>query len=220
MDSGNNLFRNLTISQSRAFHHLSFKFGRVSTLPWLWVGKINCVVSAWKRFRINRNAPTGHICTFNFYCPHFCGFQKLLSIPKTNTFVTHNNQLQTNLNLSKMSTKLFQLMPELDMQEMAYVESLVKNYNDQQMLNFANFYRSRRRDPQLLLLAGLAGFVGIAGVQRFLTDQIGMGILYLFTAGLCFIGTIVDLINHKQLALEYNIKVANEVSGWIARMAE
>jgi TM2 domain-containing membrane protein YozV len=119
-----------------------------------------------------------------------------------------------------MSTKLFQLMPELDMQEMAYVESLVKNYNDQQILNFANFYRSRRRDPQLILLAGLAGFVGVAGVQRFLTDQIGMGILYLFTAGLCFIGTIIDLINHKQLALEYNVKVANEVSGWVSRMGE
>ncbi len=118
-----------------------------------------------------------------------------------------------------MSTKLYQLMPELDMQEMAYVESLVKNYNDQQILNFANFYRSRRRDPQLVLLAGLAGFLGVAGVQRFITDQIGMGILYLFTAGLCFVGTIIDLINHKQLALEYNVKVANEVSGWIARMA-
>ena len=117
-----------------------------------------------------------------------------------------------------MSTKLFQLMPELDMQEMMYVESLVKNYNDQQMLNFANFYRSRRRDPQLILLTSLAGFLGVAGIQRFLTDQVGMGILYFFTAGLCFIGTIVDLINHKQLALEYNIKIANEVSGWIARM--
>lgn len=119
-----------------------------------------------------------------------------------------------------MSTKLFQLMPELDMQEMAYVDSVVKNYTDQQMLNFANFYRSRRRDPQLILLSSLAGFLGVAGIQRFLTDQIGMGILYFFTAGLCFIGTIVDLINHRQIAFEYNIKIANEVSGWIARMPE
>jgi len=111
-------------------------------------------------------------------------------------------------------------MPELDMQEMTYIESLVKNYDDQQLLNFANFYRSRRRDPQMILLAGLAGFLGVAGVQRFLTDQIGMGILYFFTGGLCLIGTIVDLINHKQLAFEYNIKVANEVSGWIARMQQ
>lgn len=117
-----------------------------------------------------------------------------------------------------MNTKLYQLMPELDMQEMTYVDSLTKAYTDEQMLNFANFYRSRRRDPQMILLAGLAGFLGIAGIQRFLTDQIGMGILYFFTAGLCFIGTIVDLINYRQIALEYNIKIANEVSGWIARM--
>jgi hypothetical protein len=47
-----------------------------------------------------------------------------------------------------------------------------------------------------------------------------MGILYFFTAGLCFIGTIVDLINHKQIALEYNIKIANEVSGWVSRIPE
>lgn len=119
-----------------------------------------------------------------------------------------------------MSTKLYQLMPELDMQEMTYVDSITKNYTDLQMLNFANFYRSRRRDPQMILLATLAGFLGVAGIQRFLTDQIGMGILYFFTAGLCFIGTIVDLINHRQIALEYNIKVANEVSGWIARMPQ
>jgi TM2 domain-containing membrane protein YozV len=117
-----------------------------------------------------------------------------------------------------MNTKIYQLMPELDMQEMSYIDSLVKNYDDQQLLNFANFYRSRRRDPQLIMLSCLAGFLGIAGVHRFLTDQIGMGILYLFTAGLCFIGTIVDLINYRQIALEYNIKIANEVSGWISRM--
>jgi len=119
-----------------------------------------------------------------------------------------------------MSTQIFQLMPELDMQEMTYVQSLVKNYNEQQLTNFANFYRSRRRDPQMILLAALAGFLGIAGIHRFITDQVGLGILYFFTAGLCFIGTIVDLINHRQIALEYNIRVANEVSGWIARMPQ
>ena len=47
-----------------------------------------------------------------------------------------------------------------------------------------------------------------------------MGILYVFTGGLCLIGTIVDLVNHRQLAFDYNIKIANEVSGWIARMPE
>ncbi len=119
-----------------------------------------------------------------------------------------------------MSTRLFQMMPELDMQEMTYVDSMTKNYTDQQLLNFANFYRSRRRDPQMILLVTLAGFLGFAGIQRFLTDQIGMGILYFFTVGLCFIGTIVDLINYKQITLEYNIKVANEVTGWIARMQQ
>jgi len=111
-------------------------------------------------------------------------------------------------------------MPELDIQDMTYVDFLISNHTDQPMLNFGNLYRSRRRDPQIILLTTLVGFLGFAGIQRFLTDQIGMGILYFFTAGLCFIGTIVDLINYKQIALDYNVKIANEVSGWIARMPQ
>lgn len=113
---------------------------------------------------------------------------------------------------------LYQLLPELDSQEMNYIQNLVKNYDETQLYNFANLYRARRRDPQLVLLTALIGFLGIAGVHRFMLNQIGMGILYVFTGGLCFIGTIVDLINHRELALAYNIQVANEVSGWISRM--
>lgn len=115
-------------------------------------------------------------------------------------------------------TQLYQILPELDMQEMTYVQSIVKNFNESQLVNFANIYRTRRRDPQIVLLTALIGFVGIAGVHRFLLNQIGMGILYVFTGGLCFIGTIVDLINHRQLAFEYNMTVANEVAGWVSRM--
>jgi hypothetical protein len=45
-----------------------------------------------------------------------------------------------------------------------------------------------------------------------------MGILYLFTGGLCAIGTIVDLINNRSLALDYNKQAAYE-SYHIAKMS-
>jgi TM2 domain-containing membrane protein YozV len=115
--------------------------------------------------------------------------------------------------------QLYQILPELDLQEMNYIQALVKNFNEQQLVSFSQIYRSRRRDPQLILLTALLGFVGIAGVHRFLTEQIGMGVLYVFTGGLCFIGTIVDLVNYRQLAFDYNIKIGNEVAGMISRSA-
>jgi TM2 domain-containing membrane protein YozV len=59
------------------------------------------------------------------------------------------------------------------------------------------------------------GFFGIAGLQRFFVDQIGMGILYLLTGGICFIGTIIDLVNYKQLAIEYNQKQAMQIIGFM-----
>jgi len=112
----------------------------------------------------------------------------------------------------------FQFLPELQGRELMFVQGLTKDYDDQQMMNFANIYRSRRRDPQIILLTTLLGFVGVSGVQRFLTNQIGMGILYLFTAGLCFIGTIIDLINYQDLAMEYNMRMANEAAMMIKGM--
>lgn len=117
-----------------------------------------------------------------------------------------------------MNQKLFQLLPELEPEEMNFVSGLVNNFNDQQMMYFANIYRSRRRDPQIILLTALAGFVGVAGIQRFITDNIGLGILYLLTGGLCLIGTIVDLINHRQIAFDYNMKTAHAVAVMITQM--
>ena len=69
-----------------------------------------------------------------------------------------------------------------------------------------------------ILLATIIGFVIVAGIQRFLVGQIGMGLLYLFTAGLCFIGTIIDLINYQDLTFEYNRKMAVEAAAMIKSM--
>jgi len=107
------------------------------------------------------------------------------------------------------------LMPNLEPDEMSYVQSLVKNMNESQLQQFATIYNSRRKDPQTILLLTLIGFLGISGVHRFVLDQIGMGLLYLFTGGLCLIGTIVDLVNNKSLSFVYNSKVARHVAGMV-----
>jgi len=103
-------------------------------------------------------------------------------------------------------------MPEIMGEEQMYISSLIKNLDDQKAQQFANIYRARRRDPMIILLVTLVGFLGIAGIQRFLTDQIGLGILYLLTGGICLIGTIIDLVNYKKIAFEYNQKQASQIA--------
>ena len=111
---------------------------------------------------------------------------------------------------------LLQLLPNAENEELSYIQGLVKNLSDEQVRQFAVIYSSRRKDPQMILLLTLVGFLGVAGIQRFIIDQIGMGLLYVFTGGLCLIGTIVDLINYKSLAFEFNQKVARLVAGMVA----
>lgn len=107
---------------------------------------------------------------------------------------------------------VYEILPEIMGEEQMYISSIIKNMEEKQAMQFANIYRTRRKDPQTILLVTLVGFLGIAGIQRFLTDQIGLGILYLLTGGICMIGTIIDLVNYKKIAFEYNQKQANEVA--------
>lgn len=116
-------------------------------------------------------------------------------------------------------SRVLPLLPNLEADELVYVEGLARDMSDERLRSFALVYGSRRKEPQLVLLTALLGFVVVAGVQRFILGQIGMGLLYLFTGGLCFIGTIVDIVRHKQLAYEYNCGVAREVYALTARAA-
>ncbi len=102
--------------------------------------------------------------------------------------------------------------------EYSYLRQILTGMDERQSQNFVAFYSTRRKDPQEILLFTLLGFLGIAGIQRFIIGNIGMGILYILTAGLCFIGTIVDIINHKSLTFEYNRKAANECAQLVKMM--
>jgi TM2 domain-containing membrane protein YozV len=105
---------------------------------------------------------------------------------------------------------IYQILPELQGDELIYVSSLLKNLDDQTAGRFASLYRARRKDPQTVLLLSLLGFIGVAGVHRFFLEQVGMGLLFFFTGGICLIGTIIDVVNHKSLAFEFNQKKATE----------
>lgn len=107
--------------------------------------------------------------------------------------------------------RVIDVLPELTGEEMLYVQALLKEMDDDRARNFASIYRTRRKDPQMILITALLGLFVVAGIHRFIMGQIAMGLLYLFTVGLCFIGTIVDLVNYRKLAFEYNQKVANDV---------
>lgn len=108
----------------------------------------------------------------------------------------------------------------MSLEEYSYLKQVVAGMNPRQSQNFVIFYSDRRKDPQEILLFTLLGFLGVAGIQRFITGKMGMGILYFLTFGLCFIGTIVDLVNHKSIASEFNRKAAYESAQLVKIMTE
>jgi TM2 domain-containing membrane protein YozV len=112
---------------------------------------------------------------------------------------------------------VYTFIPEAQGQEMVLLQEVTKDYTEDQLKNFVALYRARRRDPQMILLTTVLGFVVVAGIQRFIIGQIGMGLLYLFTFGLCFIGTIIDLINYQDLAFEYNRRMVIESAAVIGK---
>ena len=110
-----------------------------------------------------------------------------------------------------MDTYLMSL-PDLQPEEAAGIKDLTGKMSDSQRNQFLMIYSGKRKKPGDILLLTCLGFIGVAGIQRFVVGQVGMGILYIFTYGLCLIGTIIDIVNHKKLANEYNLQQMYESS--------
>jgi TM2 domain-containing membrane protein YozV len=104
----------------------------------------------------------------------------------------------------------YMAFPGITTEEMSFLQQATAGLNENEQKNFYMIYSGKRKNPQDILLFTLLGFVVVAGIQRFVVGQVGMGLLYLFTGGFCLIGTIVDLVNHKSLATDYNRKMAYE----------
>lgn len=110
-----------------------------------------------------------------------------------------------------MSDQLFYTISNLEGDELLELKQLTQGYSEDKLKNFLTLYKSKRKDPQTGMILGIVPFVvGLHGIQRFYYGNIGMGILYLLTFGLCSIGTIIDLINNKKMALAANRVIMQE----------
>lgn len=109
-----------------------------------------------------------------------------------------------------MTNFSFAMLPGAEQEEILWLQELSKDYDEATRQRFLAVYQGRRKDPQTVLICCLIGLIGPAGIHRFILNQVGMGILYLFTLGLCCIGTIVDAVNYRKLTWEFNKKAALE----------
>lgn len=106
--------------------------------------------------------------------------------------------------------KILIAIPDINPEEMMYVMNVVKGLKEDDLDQFLFLYKGKRKNTQEIMMMTLIGFLGVAGIQRFMIKQTGMGIVFLLTLGFCYIGTIVDLVNHKSLANNYNQQMALE----------
>lgn len=103
-------------------------------------------------------------------------------------------------------------IPDADPEEIGYLNMLMSPMSEEQAQQFSMMYRHRRKDSSMILILALIGFLGIAGIHRFVVGNVAIGVLFVITGGICGIGTIVDLVNHRKITSEYNQKQAYEVA--------
>ncbi|HRN35871.1 MAG TPA: TM2 domain-containing protein [Flavobacteriales bacterium] len=113
---------------------------------------------------------------------------------------------------------LLMMIPGLKPEELMMLQNSMSGLNETQTRQFLTMYSTNRKDGQTMLLLALIGLLGVAGIQRFIIGQTGMGVVYLLTVGFCGIGTIIDAVNANKLAMEHNQAEAMRVLNMMKMM--
>jgi TM2 domain-containing membrane protein YozV len=95
--------------------------------------------------------------------------------------------------------------------DIAALERLKKDLTETERMQLDMEVRADRKDSGTLSGLACLGFIGVAGIHRFMLGKTGTGILWLLTGGVCVVGTIIDLVNMKRMVGEYNYEVEYRV---------
>lgn len=92
-------------------------------------------------------------------------------------------------------------------EKMGIIKDRLEKMDDSRLVYISSI---EYKDPTTLLLISI--FVGVFGVDRFMLGEIGMGMLKLFTGGLCGILTVIDWFTISKKAKAYNFQRFIELS--------
>lgn len=97
------------------------------------------------------------------------------------------------------------------MAEFSYYEQqqMMEGLTDQQKNMFLAQYAAEHKDRTTLLLISI--FLGKFGVDRFMMDDVGMGLLKLFTLGCCGVLWIIDIVTITDRVDAYNRTLAQRI---------
>ena len=88
-------------------------------------------------------------------------------------------------------------------------QKMIEDLTDQQIMLFTSQYESVKKDRGTVLI--LSVLLGTLGIDRFMIGDIGMGMLKLFTFGLCGILWLIDIFTIRGKVDDLNRKNANEI---------
>jgi hypothetical protein len=80
-----------------------------------------------------------------------------------------------------MNQDSYMSFADMTPEEMGFLQQATAELSENQKKYFYMVYSSKRKNSQEILIFTLLGFIAVAGIQRFVLGQIGMGILYLLT---------------------------------------
>jgi TM2 domain-containing membrane protein YozV len=82
------------------------------------------------------------------------------------------------------------------------ISQLTSGLSDQQKAAFTTQYDAAKKDPQMIFIIAIVA--GSLGVDRFLLDDIKMGVIKLITGGGCGILWIMDILSAKERTNAFN----------------
>jgi len=85
--------------------------------------------------------------------------------------------------------------------KMGFIKEKLAQLDDDRFMIISSL---EMKDPTTLLIISV--LLGYLGIDRFMLEDTGMGILKLLTGGLCGILTIIDWFQIQDMTKEYNFK--------------